>query len=218
MRGNQEAKGRDADSRRSIPACAGEPRTRLPRRSTFQVYPRVCGGTACPPLGGSRGNGLSPRVRGNPPGNAPDRIAARSIPACAGEPLRSATFVYAAAVYPRVCGGTIVVNAVVVAAHGLSPRVRGNRKRTIVEARRVWSIPACAGEPMALRHEDYLDEVYPRVCGGTDPSPPQVTHSAGLSPRVRGNPAMRWRGPMTQRSIPACAGEPLDSTLMRLQT
>ena len=52
-------------SKRSIPACAGEPphESRLPPKQT--VYPRVCGGTtprrrSCCPSGG-----LSPRVRGN---------------------------------------------------------------------------------------------------------------------------------------------------------
>ena len=31
-------------------------------------------------------------------------------------------------------------------------------------------------------------EVYPRVCGGTDSVNACVAESAGLSPRVRGNP------------------------------
>ena len=50
---------------------------------------------------------------------------------------------------------------------GLSPRVRGNLvgSRLVQDDRR--SIPACAGEPVAGQMGMELDEVYPRVCGGT---------------------------------------------------
>ena len=56
---------------------------------------------------------------------------------------------------------------------------------------------------------DHADRVYPRVCGGTGDFRYAERGTAGLSPRVRGNP---WRQPArTGRtgSIPACAGEPL---------
>ena len=57
--------------------------------------------------------------------------------------------------------------------------------------------------------------VYPRVCGGTAYIVGNSTLNQGLSPRVRGNPGVRWGSPMTGRSIPACAGEP-PRTFMRL--
>ena len=50
---------------RSIPACAGEPRTRLTSSYPSAVYPRVCGGTRRTTSSRRSGNGLSPRVRGN---------------------------------------------------------------------------------------------------------------------------------------------------------
>ena len=54
-----------------------------------------------------------------------------------------------------------------------------------------------------------VDRVYPRVCGGTiEVTRGDVTYY-GLSPRVRGNPPPTVRKPLIQRSIPACAGEPL---------
>ena len=46
------------------------------------------------------------------------------------------------------------------------------------------------------------------MCGGT---PRGCSHSvgrAGLSPRVRGNPASRGDATANRGSIPACAGEP----------
>ena len=49
----------------SIPACAGEPKTRTGLRASRRVYPRVCGGTGPAPGLATRHRGLSPRVRGN---------------------------------------------------------------------------------------------------------------------------------------------------------
>ena len=51
--------------------------------------------------------------------------------------------------------------------------------------------------------------VYPRVCGGTAAVFRALTIRLGLSPRVRGNRYRPWPDDSIQRSIPACAGEPL---------
>ena len=91
---------------RSIPACAGEPRSSVRAAVFRKVYPRVCGGTTLGTDNTLDTWGLSPRVRGNPirsdPGNGPWG----SIPACAGEPLECQWRQGARRVYPRVCGGT----------------------------------------------------------------------------------------------------------------
>ena len=50
----------------------------------------------------------------------------RSIPACAGEPVRLVQAAHWQEVYPRVCGGTITDDAGNIIRNGLSPRVRGN--------------------------------------------------------------------------------------------
>ena len=77
----------------------------------------------------SGGMGLSPRMRGNlikPPGV---KARGRSIPAYAGEPPSRYAKRYAAKVYPRVCGGTASGDAGPAPRRGLSPRMRGNRRR-----------------------------------------------------------------------------------------
>ena len=51
---------------------------------------------------------------------------------------------------------------------GLSPRVRGNPGRHPFYRKGDRSIPACAGEPKRGRWFIWADEVYPRVCGGTN--------------------------------------------------
>ena len=178
------------------------------------VYPRVCGGT--PPCGPRSSTvttvGLSPRVRGN--------LTSASVSVAAGT-----------TVYPRVCGGTFSIPAMGLSTQGLSARVRGNRCAESERRAYLGSIPACAGEPITLlkRFFDHLiwglsprvrgnqptlsatwrrPEVYPRVCGGTIPSPCARRSNHGLSPRVRGNPSTGGSVGTSIRSIPACAGEP----------
>ena len=150
------------------------------------VYPRVCGGTA---VRWSRlmkcTETVYPRVCGGTTTAAGFAAIAEygSIPACAGEPQHSKS----------TAGPT--------PTKGLSPRVRGNhdtgvgdgvypRRGTVMMLTNFGSIPACAGEPI------YRLAV--------------PEGSQGLSPRVRGNPALS-SPPATEssRSIPACAGEPL---------
>ena len=156
-----------------------------------------------------KGQGLSPRVRGNLLRRAGRRVGAGSIPACAGEPGGFDGGSDMHRVYPRVCGGTAYQLVKTAAAAGLSPRVRGNllaRDRLLGLAR---SIPACAGEPRRHSAATAAAGVYPRVCGGTGLSLRISGRRRGLSPRVRGN---RRGGGILARfsgSIPACAGEPI---------
>ena len=172
----------------SIPACAGEPRHHPLAVGIGVVYPRVCGGTRTGRHYRAVRLGLSPRVRGNPPGPPRPPHTPRSIPACAGEPSRMTVSRMKLLVYPRVCGGTAC--------------------RCLCHAGPERSIPACAGEPLSRLRIRGRYEVYPRVCGGTQPQGGPKRRPKGLSPRVRGNPG-RPQSPMAlARSIPACAGEP----------
>ena len=91
---------------------------------------------------------------------------------------------------------------------GLSPRVRGNQGGWSESFITMRSIPACAGEPTASKPKTTIQEVYPRVCGGTAGGDLAPGARNGLSPRVRGNPADRLDRHQAKRSIPACAGEP----------
>ena len=135
--------------------------------------------------------GLSPRVRGNR-SRATSRCAhSRSIPACAGEPIAPDASVVISTVYPRVCGGTVHIRRGSAYPEGLSPRVRGNPVTVPVDAERIGSIPACAGEPYLLVELKSQRGVYPRVCGGTGGGDDCRRGQGGLSPRVRGNRILR---------------------------
>ena len=131
-----------------------------------------------------------------------------SIPACAGEPRTSPSSSSRSRVYPRVCGGTVLLMSASSCRSGLSPRVRGNRLPTPPGRRRAGSIPACAGEPQSGEGAGAGGWVYPRVCGGTPDATSPEGRRAGLSPRVRGNRRGRAYRGRRIGSIPACAGEP----------
>ena len=106
VRGNRERQDARRGRRRSIPACAGEPRRLRAGIRRSAVYPRVCGGTTRRAGRTTRWGGLSPRVRGNPMLGGNGSGAVGSIPACAGEPRRRPIWRGRRKVYPRVCGGT----------------------------------------------------------------------------------------------------------------
>ena len=171
----------------SIPACAGEPRRRRRARSAQGVYPRVCGGTRHVGRELRADRGLSPRVRGNRQRPTLSGVSAGSIPACAGEPRSDGARRARRAVYPRVCGGTILHFISVPSGWGLSPRVRGNRGAHAHVILGERSIPACAGEPAPSLALHCQQRVYPRVCGGTHHARVPPPRDEGLSPRVRGN-------------------------------
>ena len=115
---------------------------------------------------------------------------------------------------------------------GLSPRVRGNPmakggnavSRRSIPARtggtdhiRTWtnpgrrSIPARTGEPVPQRAVSHVAKVYPRAYGGTAAFAFRRACENGLSPRVRGNPAICRLSMSCSRSIPARTGEPSHS-------
>ena len=133
--------------KRSIPACAGQPGQIAGDHRHHPVYPRVCGATDGFGVSGYGGPGLSPRVRGNQAAILPPSFRSRSIPACAGQPFSQRPQIKHAAVYPRVCGATLLFVSPIAARLGLSPRVRGNRLKSRHRSVCRRSIPACAGQP-----------------------------------------------------------------------
>ena len=207
VRGKLSEDAADGGPEGSIPACAGEAVESSGGHRNGWVYPRVCGGSRRKARSGAASGGLSPRVRGKRFASCTSRLAQGSIPACAGEAGGRYAGREKAVVYPRVCGGSLLLAAANAASDGLSPRVRGKRPRPRQQRPPRRSIPACAGEAGSGRGAEVCYRVYPRVCGGSLPGTGGGGGRAGLSPRVRGKrrppPACRrWR-----RSIPACAGE-----------
>ena len=106
VRGNLFSTDQSQTNQWSIPARAGEPRLPDAVIVAKGVYPRACGGTECLFIRDDIPQGLSPRVRGNPPTNPVQNPSKRSIPARAGEPAGDRRGQRRESVYPRACGGT----------------------------------------------------------------------------------------------------------------
>ena len=147
LRGNRSAFRRPRPIPGSIPAPAGEPAPCLKRWRHSRVYPRACGGTGARYALLALVQGLSPRLRGNLSVERLHAVRCGSIPAPAGEPFSSSALCALSGVYPRACGGTVVVELVILRDAGLSPRLRGNRIRRSESSVFEGSIPAPAGEP-----------------------------------------------------------------------
>ena len=217
-RGNRERTRVLTEQVGSIPAWAGEPRSAEASASPEPVYPRVGGGTGRLTRAGPCGLGLSPRGRGNRAVRRSGSAVYGSIPAWAGEPTPHGAALPRAAVYPRVGGGTGCGTAPMTGSTGLSPRGRGNLLSPLNLPPHERSIPAWAGEPPWPRSPHPHPTVYPRVGGGTSPGPPPHSHTAGLSPRGRGNHLQAHRPGNGVRSIPAWAGEPLEEIMSARRT
>ena len=110
--------------------------------------------------------------------------------------------------YPRVCGATVYALRDLFDDVGLSPRVRGNRARTLSSILPLGPIPACAGQPCKYRYFYSEHRAYPRVCGATIIGKATEAGELGLSPRVRGNPLVIQTANLLFGPIPACAGQP----------
>ena len=136
------------------------------------------------------------------------RLSNRSIPASAGQPGLNFVNGRTERVYPRECGATLGSTYYDPAKYGLSPRVRGNRTQSTTWAPSPRSIPASAGQPVASSTGPPGIQVYPRECGATGRTPGEVAGTGGLSPRVRGNQSIMTVYRLSNRSIPASAGQP----------
>ena len=133
------------------PRGRGNPRVSGIRVSPTAVYPRVGGGTQRARAVGEVPAGLSPRGRGNRPPRRTRKPQERSIPAWAGEPVDNDIIDTRHGVYPRVGGGTRVEEREGNYIEGLSPRGRGNPPVSLEGLPGQGSIPAWAGEPLAMR-------------------------------------------------------------------
>ena len=126
VRGNRGVGAASSVMVGSIPACTGKPLSTPRITSRAKVYPRVYGETDITASFGLRGQGLSPRVRGNQAAHQRRHRGAGSIPACTGKPRLDISVWNDGAVYPRVYGETILGRSQAGQMSGLSPRVRGN--------------------------------------------------------------------------------------------
>jgi len=171
----------------------------------------VRGGADERPKGQQQNRGPSPRARGSLLSMTFVDMDNGSIPACAGEPLEAPNSGHPSRVHPRVRGGATGISSIGMRLKGPSPRARGSLTGGHRAILLCGSIPACAGEPFGRRLDRDRCGVHPRVRGGAIMTKAVLIPDEGPSPRARGSHRDRPFKDQSQRSIPACAGEPWTS-------
>ena len=174
-----------------IPAKAGEPSLKKRLAGFRGAYPREGGGTIHSEAADAFRQGRSPRRRGNQPGQGRLYSYDGPIPAKAGEPSQQHGQFGLDWAYPREGGGTMWLEYVASESWGLSPRRRGNPKKPVIANFFYGPIPAKAGEPCVFWAPSRKRRAYPREGGGTEQRGQFFCIHGGLSPRRRGNPAVR---------------------------
>jgi len=111
---------------RSIPACAGEPNSRLASRCASKVDPRMRGGARLLAVGQHQLQGRSPHARGSHVVGSCAAGDDGSIPACAGEPRSRSPRPAAPGVDPRMRGGAARTHQASKGTWGRSPHARGS--------------------------------------------------------------------------------------------
>ena len=113
-----------------------------------------------------------------------------------------------ARVYPRACGEARSLMALLCCTTGVSPRVRGSRRKAKHALARGGCIPARAGKPVLSNSEITVLRVYPRACGEAEHLRRAILTETGVSPRVRGSHDLVDRAIDDHGCIPARAGKP----------
>ena len=194
--------------RGSIPARAGEPRSRGRPSTPTRVHPRSRGGAPDRSLISSPPRGPSPLARGSPEVDDRPERAPGSIPARAGEPRWLSAPCPRCRVHPRSRGGARSSPSHCPSTTGPSPLARGSPSVAVQRAVLLGSIPARAGEPAHLAHAHRCVRVHPRSRGGATEGADGDAVDVGPSPLARGSHAVDQQHHDRRGSIPARAGEP----------
>ena len=200
-------------SSRIIPARAGQtPGCRCPpvRRSD---HPRACGANSPSVRLLHRSIESSPRVRGKLECVPFRQVAARIIPARAGQTRSTRSSSRRRSDHPRACGANPVQVWKYPLSAGSSPRVRGKLGEQTLPQRLVRIIPARAGQTRPVWLVGLPAPDHPRACGANMVWSSSFRSLAGSSPRVRGKQETQLRPRYWGRIIPARAGQTPSSSL-----
>ena len=166
----------------------------------------MCGEHALGRLGGLRGLGSSPHVRGTL-AHLSAGVADRGIiPACAGNTDTTFFIFRTAWDHPRMCGEHNAFNAARLLLEGSSPHVRGTPAPCCRAESCEGIIPACAGNTGLHRRDHERTEDHPRMCGEHRGKPFRWSDWQGSSPHVRGTLRSSRLIASPPGIIPACAG------------
>ena len=165
VRGKHRLLVRTHQTRRIIPASAGQTNQRQKFQRQRADHPRECGANSYERRTRPNCIGSSPRVRGKLVVEIADARGGRIIPASAGQTWLGPPWPRVNPDHPRECGANLVYGTVVRADGGSSPRVRGKLGIHIQVAARRRIIPASAGQTASLISPMVASTDHPRECG-----------------------------------------------------
>ena len=192
---------------RIIPAHAGQ--TNRPRgiRGQGSDHPRACGANPCLVRVCAFCCGSSPRMRGKRMHMDMSSVAARIIPAHAGQTTSLFSSRKRVTDHPRACGANPRMLNVPHTPSGSSPRMRGKPMVQRIAVKHIRIIPAHAGQTPTGTCSAKPATDHPRACGANPVSEVKARWSVGSSPRMRGKHACLTGCPRPFRIIPAHAGQ-----------
>ncbi len=173
------------------------------------VYPRWRGEHKTFTASASDPAGLSPLARGTLSKNVSVIVAARFIPAGAGNTAASIAGLVTGSVYPRWRGEHSNTRTEEASGAGLSPLARGTPSIRRIQERDQRFIPAGAGNTNTGSMAPLLNSVYPRWRGEHCLFTTSGSVVSGLSPLARGTLAHKVAELQRLRFIPAGAGNTL---------
>ena len=191
---------------RFIPAGAGNTDIPPDPRPKSAVYPRWRGEHNGTDSTNQNFRGLSPLARGTLIGGSSEENDARFIPAGAGNTFGLTHWPARDAVYPRWRGEHTTLNSRSPWSGGLSPLARGTPSGLISLLRGIRFIPAGAGNTSSSSASSANVTVYPRWRGEHERQLVVNLARRGLSPLARGTHVFQNDLPVTERFIPAGAG------------
>ena len=177
----------------------------------LRVHPRSRGAAEIKTIVSSNVLGPSPLTRGSRAVDQGHRAGAGSIPAHAGQPTTAARNNKAPWVHPRSRGAASPISATRSAVLGPSPLTRGSRWPSSGPLGLSGSIPAHAGQPRSAPDHPCGRRVHPRSRGAAISRCVSIISLRGPSPLTRGSLDFKPRPLMADGSIPAHAGQPLES-------
>ena len=205
-RGTQGVDARVGGGCRFIPAHAGNTAGMSPRIFRVSVHPRARGEHPLSPCGPEHIFGSSPRTRGTPFPYREPVAETRFIPAHAGNTSRCRHRPQPTAVHPRARGEHCPSSLPGRFSVGSSPRTRGTPLSQPLDDLPLRFIPAHAGNTW---EKDYFTSslpVHPRARGEHGDREKPFQAISGSSPRTRGTRDFSPGNDLSDRFIPAHAG------------
>ncbi len=146
-------------------------------------------------------------MRGKPPVHRDERVADRIIPAHAGQTTSPHRRPRTWTDHPRTCGANNGEMADLSIDSGSSPHMRGKPGRAYRARDHRRIIPAHAGQTSPATSPCTARTDHPRTCGANSTSSTFAVYVIGSSPHMRGKLVSPCPTSVSQRIIPAHAGQ-----------